>query len=203
VSIWFVVSLLGFIVIMIPYFLSLEHQKLEEKYGKEKGKKIGEIYGLISGWGFFLFWFGIWFSPQERFIIPFLQDFSFQISILCLTIYLVNFLIFIPFFVAGAWFGIKGVSHTTLKVAETHRAKKIVTTGVYSIVRHPQYLGGILAHIGFSFLFSAWGSLIVTPLIIVLIYIISWKEEKELTKEFGSKYSDYQKKVPMLLPEVF
>jgi len=201
VSIWFVVSLLGFIVIMIPYFLSLEHVKLEEKYGKEKGKKIGEIYGLISGWGFFLFWFGIWFSPQERFIIPFLQDFSFQISMLCLTIYLVNLLIFIPLFVAGAWFGIKGVIQTTLKVAETHRPKKVVTSGVYSIVRHPQYFGGILAHIGFSFLFSALGSLFVTPLIIVLIYVISWKEEKELTKEFGSKYRDYQKKVPMLLPE--
>ena len=202
-SSWFSVPLFGFIIIIIPYFLSLEHLKLEKKYGEDKGKKIGEIYGLISGWGFFLFWFGIWLSPQERFNFPFLQDFSVKISTLSLTIYLVNFLVFIPFFVVGAWFGIKGVIQTTLKVAETHRAKTIVTKGVYSIVRHPQYLGGILAHIGFSFLFSALCSLFATPLIIVLIYIISWKEEKELTKEFGSNYRDYQKKVPMLLPEVF
>lgn len=195
--------LFGFIIIIIPYFLSLEHQKLKEKYGKEKGKNIGDIYGLISGWGFFLFWFGIWIAPQERFIISILQNFSIQISILELTIYLVNFLVFIPFFILGAWLGIKGVIQTTLKVAETHRAKKIATRGVYSIVRHPQYLGGILAHIGFSILFSALDSLFVTPLIIVLIYIISWKEEKELTKEFGLKYKDYQKKVPMLLPKVF
>jgi len=194
-------SLFCFIVILLPYFFSLEHLKLEQKYGKQKGTKIGEIYGVISGWGFFLFWFGIWLSPQERFAILFLQDFSIQISQLGLTISLVNLLIFIPLFVAGAWFGIKGVFQTTLKVAETHRPKKVVTSGVYSIVRHPQYLGGILAHIGFSFLFSALGSLFVTPLIIVLIYVISWKEEKELTKEFGSKYRDYQKKVPMLLPE--
>ncbi len=185
---------------MIPYFLSLEHQKLEEKYGKEKGKKIGEIYGLISGWGFFLFWFGIWLSPQERFSIPFLQDFYLQISMLGLTIYLVNFLIFIPFFVAGAWFGIKGVIQTTLKVAETHRAKRVITKGVYSIVRHPQYLGGILAHIGVSFLLSAFYSLLVTPIVIGFIFIISWKEEKELTKEFGQEYEDYKKKVPMLIP---
>jgi protein-S-isoprenylcysteine O-methyltransferase Ste14 len=188
---------------MWPYFLSLEHKKLEKKYGKQKGKKIGNIYGLISGWGFFLFWFGIWLSPQERFIISIFQNFSIQISLLGLTIYLVNFLVFIPFFVWGAWFGIKGVIYTTLKVAETHRAKKIVTRGVYSNVRHPQYLGGILAHIGFSFLFAALASFFVTPLIIFLIYIISWKEEKELINEFGSKYKDYQKKVPMLLPKVF
>ena len=117
-----------------------------------------------------------------------------------LTIYLVNFLIFIPFFVAGAWFGIKGVIQTTLKVAETHRAKRVITKGVYSIVRHPQYLGGILAHIGVSFLLSAFYSLLVTPIVIGFIFIISWKEEKELTKEFGQEYEDYKKKVPMLIP---
>jgi protein-S-isoprenylcysteine O-methyltransferase Ste14 len=203
VSSWFIVSLFGFIIIIIPYFLSLEHLKLEEKYGKEKGKKIGEIYGLISGWGFFLFLFGIWFSPQERFVIPFFTEFSIQISILDLTIFLVNFLIFVPLFVVGAWLGIKGVIQTTLKVAETHRAKRVITKGVYSIVRHPQYLGAIIAHIGFSFLLSALDSLIITPLVIVLIYIVSWKEEKELTKEFDQAYRDYKKKVPMLIPEIF
>jgi protein-S-isoprenylcysteine O-methyltransferase Ste14 len=201
--VWFIISLLGFIAIMLPYFLSLEHLKLEEKYGKEKGKKIGEIYGVISGWGFFLFWLGIWLFPQDRFIIPFFQDFSIQIPIINLTIYLVNFLIFIPLFIMGAWFGIKGVIHTSLKVAETHRAERVATTGVYSIVRHPQYLGGILSHIGFSFLLSGLYSLLVTPLVIALIYTISWKEENELTKEFGQEYADYKKKVPMLIPEVY
>ncbi len=187
---------------MLPYFLSLEHSKLEEKYGKQKGKKIGDVYGIISGWDFFLFWFGIWLSPQDRFMIPFFQDFSIQIPVLNLTIYLVNFLIFIPFFMSGAWFGIKGVILTSLKVAETHRADRIVTTGVYSIVRHPQYLGGILAHIGFSFLLSGLYSLLATPLVIALIYTISWKEENELTKEFGQEYEDYKRKVPMLIPKV-
>lgn len=182
--------------------MSLEHLKLEEKYGKEKGKNIGEIYGVVSGWGFFLFWFGIWFSPQTRFTIPIFQDFFIRLSVINLTIPLLHLLIFIPFFVAGAWFGIKGVAETTLKVAETHRAERIVTTGVYSIVRHPQYLGGLIAHIGFSFLLSALYSLLSSPLIAVLIVLISRKEEKELTKEFGEEYADYKKKVPMLLPRL-
>jgi len=201
--VWFIISLLGFIAITIPYFLSLEHLKLEEKFGKEKGKKMGEILGIVSGWGFFLFWFGIWLSPQDRFIIPFFQDLSIQIPISSLTIYFVNFLIFIPFFITGAWFGIKGVILTSLKVAETHRAERIITTGVYSTVRHPQYFGGILAHIGVSFLLSGLYSLLVAPLVIALIYTISWKEENELAKEFGQEYVDYKKKVPMLIPAVY
>ena len=200
--IWFYVSLIGYIGTMLPYFLSLEHVKLEKEYGNEKGKKIGDIFGMISGWGFFLLWFGIWLSPQDRFIIPFFQDFSVQIPILNMTICLFNVLIFIPFFIVGTWFGIKGVIYTSLKVAETHRAEKVVTTGVYSIIRHPQYFGGILAHIGFSFLLSGLYSLLITPLVIAIVYIISWKEETELTKEFGQKYADYKKKVPMLIPKI-
>ena len=196
----FFISILGFIVILPLYFLSLEHQKLEKKYGERKGKKIGDIYGVISGWGFFLFWFGIWFSPQSRFAIPIFQERLIRLPALNTAIPLLNLVVFIPFFAVGAWFGIKGVTETTLKVAETHRPAKIVTTGVYSIVRHPQYLGGLLAHIGFSFLLSGLYSLISTPLIVTLVYMISRKEESELTKEFGQEYLEYKKKTPMLLP---
>ena len=89
-----------------------------------------------------------------------------------------------------------------MKVAETHRPLKIVTTGVYSIVRHPQYLGGLLAHIGFSFLWSGLYCLLSTPLIAAVVYFISKKEEIELTKEFGQKYMDYKKNTPMLLPRL-
>lgn len=201
IQLWFFVSLVGFVAIIPLYFLSVEHLKLKQAYGDKKGRKIGEIFGMISGWGFFFFWFGIWFSPQDRFVVPFLQEFSIQIPFLNLTVYLVNSLIFIPFFIVGAWFGIKGVAQISIRVAETHRAERIVSTGVYSIVRHPQYFGGILAHIGISFFLSALYSLLATPLLTAVIYTICWKEEKELTEEFGEEYDDYRMKVPMLMPK--
>lgn len=196
----FFLSLLGFIAILPLYYLSLEHLKLEEKYGKRKGKKIGDIYGVISGWGFFLFWFGIWFSPQTRFTIPMFQELLVRLPILNITIPVLHLVVFTPFFAVGAWFGIRGVIETTLKVAETHRPARVVTTRVYSIVRHPQYLGGLLAHIGFSFLLSGLYSLLSTPLTAALVYLISRKEENELTKEFGKEYADYKKKTRVLLP---
>ncbi len=106
-----------------------------------------------------------------------------------------------PFFIIGFWFGICGVKELSLKVAETRRPERVVTTGVYSIVRHPQYLGGIFAHIGTSFLLSALCSLLVTPLIIAIIYVIAKKEETELIREFGEEYNRYKKRVPMLFPK--
>jgi hypothetical protein len=40
VQIWFLISLIGFIAAIPPYFLSIEHSKLKEKYGNKKGKRI-------------------------------------------------------------------------------------------------------------------------------------------------------------------
>lgn len=69
-------------------------------------------------------------------------------------------------------------------------------------MRHPQYFGGILAHIRISFLFFSLLALIVTPIIILLNVLISWKEEKELIKEFGKDYEDYKKRVPMFYTKI-
>lgn len=200
--IWFFLSVLGLTATIPLHFLSVEHLKLQKRYGREKGTKIGEIYGLISGWGFFFFWMGIWISSQPKFTIPILQNLSVLLTVIDFSIPLLHLIICIPFLVLGAWIAIKGVKETTLKVAETHRTETIVTTGVYSTVRHPQYLGGLLAHVGISFLLSAQYSLLLTPLMVVLIYLISKKEEEELIREFGKEYEDYKKKVPMLIPKL-
>jgi protein-S-isoprenylcysteine O-methyltransferase Ste14 len=195
--IWFLISVLGAIAVIPLHFLSVEHLKLQERYGKEKGTKIGEIYGIISGWTFFFFWIGIWTSPQPRFTVQILQNLSVLLPVVNFSIPLLHLMICIPFLMPGAWLAVDGVKEMTLKAAETHRTEKIVTAGVYSIVRHPQYLGGLLAHVGISFLLSAWYSLLSTALMAVLIYLVSRKEEEELIREFGKEYEDYKKKVPM------
>jgi len=201
-NLWFFVCILGAIIILPVHFLSVEHLKLQGKFGKDKGSKIGDILGLISGWGFFLFWIGIWISPQPKIPIPFLQNLTFVIPFANFSIDLLLLIPSIGFIVFGSWFGINGVKQTSLKVAEMHRSENIVTTGVYSIVRHPQYLGGLLAHVGVSLLLSALGSLIVTPVMVLLIFLLSWKEEKELIREFGEVYRVYKKKVPILIPKL-
>ncbi|MFQ6126149.1 MAG: methyltransferase family protein [Candidatus Heimdallarchaeota archaeon] len=59
----------------------------------------------------------------------------------------------------------------------------MLTTGVYSIVRHPQYFGWILAHIGISVILSVQYSMLFTPVLVALIYLIS-KKEDEFIKVF-------------------
>ena len=179
--VWFLICFVGIILIIPLYFLSLEHQKLDAKYGKEKGKKIGSTYGYISGWIFFGFWFGLYISPQLAFTLPLFPELAFG-PIFGITFPLFHILLSIPLIILAFWFGIIGVKGTGLETAETHRTEKIVDSGLYSIVRHPQYLGGIFGQIGFSILLSRALSLLILPFIMYLVYIICLKEENELIK---------------------
>lgn len=170
--------------------------------GSRRGALVGDALGLVSGWGFFLFLAGLWFSPQPRFTIPFPRSLTIALPQVGLELSLLHAVASAPFLTAGSWLGIGGVAEISLRVAETHRAERVVKTGVYSFVRHPQYLGGMLAHIGFSVLLAAWYSLLLTPVVVALNYLISWKEEEELVKQFGEDYEGYRERVPMLVPRL-
>jgi len=196
----FFVFVIGVIVATPFLFLSYEHVKLWKKYGKEKGTKIGETYGRISGDMIFISFIGIFLSPQPRFIVPIFQNPIIRVPIINFSIPLSHLIIFVPFVWLGIWLLFNAVRGLSIKVSETHRVEKVVTTGVYSIVRHPQHLGWFLVQVGFTFLLSGWYALLATPLIFGLLYLISRKEEAELTKEFGEEYEEYKRKVPMFVP---
>lgn len=199
-SFWFIVCVVGLVGVVPIHFLSVERLRLQRSLGSRRGALVGDTLGLVSGWGFFLFLAGLWFSPQQRFTIPFFQSLTIALSFFGLELSLLHAVASAPFLAAGSWLGIGGVAEVSLRVAETHRAERVVTTGVYSLVRHPQYLGGMLAHIGFSILLAAWYSLLLTPIVVAINYLISWKEEEELVKQFGKQYEGYRKRVPMFVP---
>ncbi|MDF1539837.1 MAG: isoprenylcysteine carboxylmethyltransferase family protein [Candidatus Thorarchaeota archaeon] len=198
-STWFLLSLAGALLLTPLHFLSVEHERLDGRFGKEKGERIGGVLGIISGWGYFLFLFGIWLSPQMNYVLPISSDFL-MFSLEWISISLSSFLIGLVFLIPGIWFGIKGVTDLGLKVSETHRADQIITQGVYGRVRHPQYLGAILSHIGISLMLSIFYALLITPILVIRDYIVCLKEEKELEQEFGEDYIDYKSKIPMLIP---
>ena len=196
---WFLICASLFCGAIFLHFKSVEHTKLQEEYGKEKGIKLGKIYATISSLEF-IFWAGLWILPQPIFIIPIFSNSI--ISIAGLSIPTLHLIISLPAIAVGAWFGIEGVRETGMELAETHCSpKKILNTGIYSTVRHPQYFGWILAHAGISVLLCAWYSMLYTPVLIALIYLVSKKEENELIKEFGKEYEYYKKQVPMLIPK--
>ena len=73
---------------------------------------------------------------------------------------------------------------------------KLVDTGIYSVVRHPQYTTFIMWAIAGMLLFQHWIVFLLGVPIIPLTYIDLIKEDKECVKRFGDDYTAYMKKVP-------
>jgi protein-S-isoprenylcysteine O-methyltransferase Ste14 len=69
---------------------------------------------------------------------------------------------------------------------------------IYSVIRHPTYLSGIiLGAAGLFFRFSVY-SIILSFFVFLVFRLQIWKEEKELVERFGEGYIEYRKKVPAL-----
>jgi protein-S-isoprenylcysteine O-methyltransferase Ste14 len=73
---------------------------------------------------------------------------------------------------------------------------KLVDTGIYSVVRHPQYVTFMLFAIAGMLLFQHWIVIILGILIIPLTYIDLIKADKACIEKFGDDYKAYMKKVP-------
>ncbi len=87
---------------------------------------------------------------------------------------------------------------------QIYRAKgKLVTNGIYNIIRHPQYLGLILIIIGFIIQWPTILTIIMAPILILIYLRLARIEEKELEQEFGEVYKNYLKKVPPFIPKIF
>jgi len=73
---------------------------------------------------------------------------------------------------------------------------KLVDTGIYSIVRHPQFVTFILWAIAGMLLFQHWIIILLGIPIIPLTYIDLIRADKEAIEKFGDDYTAYMKKVP-------
>ena len=79
----------------------------------------------------------------------------------------------------------------TIKTLESYEGD-LITSGIYSKIRHPMYLGFILWSIGFPIYFGGLFSFILSFLFIGNILFWRYLEEEELEERF-STYKDYRK----------
>jgi protein-S-isoprenylcysteine O-methyltransferase Ste14 len=77
----------------------------------------------------------------------------------------------------------------------------VVDTGPYALVRHPIYTGLILALLATAAAQATTNAVTGAVLISVGFWLKARAEERFLTAELGANaYSDYRRRVPMLLP---
>jgi protein-S-isoprenylcysteine O-methyltransferase Ste14 len=95
----------------------------------------------------------------------------------------------------------KRAAHTSGRNRDEQVAEALNSTGIYSMVRHPLYLGNITTYMGWV-VFTGIDWLIPTMLFGFLFYyrFIIYAEEQFLTRKFGQDYLDWKSATPLLLP---
>lgn len=83
-------------------------------------------------------------------------------------------------------------------------AEELNVTGLYSIVRHPLYVGNFLMWLGpVLFLQSAWFTVIFALIFWIYYERIMFAEEQFLRRKFGAAYDIWSEKVSAFIPFTF
>jgi protein-S-isoprenylcysteine O-methyltransferase Ste14 len=106
----------------------------------------------------------------------------------------------LSFALIGGGFVLIASSWAVLYEAQHRRA--LATTGPYSYVRHPQYVGFMMIILGFLLQWPTILTLAMFPVLTVMYVKLAKSEERETIAEFGSAYKDYAKEVPAFVPHL-
>jgi protein-S-isoprenylcysteine O-methyltransferase Ste14 len=85
---------------------------------------------------------------------------------------------------------------------DAQKTNAMASTGIYSYVRHPQYVGFILVMFGFLL---QWPTLLTLAMFPVLVYMyvrLARTEEREALATFGDAYRQYMTEVPGFIPRL-
>ena len=111
-------------------------------------------------------------------------------------------------YVGGGLYPVSGIVFGMLPVMEFRKkggvrkgksyihTTTLVDTGIYSIVRHPQYVTFILWALAGMLLFQHWIVIVLGIPIIPLTYFDLFRADKDAIAKFGDEYEAYMKRVP-------
>ncbi|MDB6163932.1 MAG: isoprenylcysteine carboxylmethyltransferase family protein [Xanthomonadaceae bacterium] len=95
-----------------------------------------------------------------------------------------------------------GRLHTPNVAVRTDHQLKV--TGLYRLVRHPSYLGALIAYFGFSLALGNWLSVVVIMGAMSCLYLYRIHEEDAaMLAAFGDPYRAYCERTRRLIPWVY
>ncbi len=80
---------------------------------------------------------------------------------------------------------------------------KLVTSGVYSVIRNPSYLGLLVSTLGWALAFRSLVGVMLAAMMIPPLVARMGAEERLLHAHFGSEYEAYCKRTWRLIPRVY
>jgi protein-S-isoprenylcysteine O-methyltransferase Ste14 len=85
---------------------------------------------------------------------------------------------------------------------KAQRQHRLATTGVYSRIRHPQYVAFVLIMFGFLLQWPTLLTLLMFPVLVWMYAKLAHREEREARTEFGDAYARYLAATPAFIPRL-
>jgi protein-S-isoprenylcysteine O-methyltransferase Ste14 len=104
----------------------------------------------------------------------------------------------LSFLFIGGGFWLISAGWKVLYSAQRNRV--LATSGPYSYVRHPQYVGFVLVMFGFLLQWPTILTLAMFPVLVFMYVRLARAEERETLAEFGIEYEAYMRNVPAFFP---
>jgi protein-S-isoprenylcysteine O-methyltransferase Ste14 len=82
-------------------------------------------------------------------------------------------------------------------------AHTLLTTGLYSIIRHPSYLGLLTNSLGWGLAFRSGVGVLITALLVPPLLARIRAEEVLLGSQFGDEYEAYRARTSRLIPGLY
>lgn len=159
------------------YFLIKDPALISRRVKSGETRKEQQIFQTISG---FVFFVGLLLIPG--------LDYRYSWSnVPDIITFLANGFIFAGFIIV--FFVFKTNSYTSATI-EVSKGQKVISTGVYSIVRHPMYLGAVMIILFIPLALNSFWALIPALFICVFVGLRLLDEEKVLLKELDG-YKEY------------
>jgi protein-S-isoprenylcysteine O-methyltransferase Ste14 len=98
-----------------------------------------------------------------------------------------------------------GIAIIVLSWNVLHKSQKnheLATEGPYAYILHPQYTAFMLIMVGFLIQWPTIPTLIMFPILVLIYKKLAFKEEKDVTEEFGKQYSEYASNKPRFIPNI-
>lgn len=115
------------------------------------------------------------------------------------TIRIIGFLVYLTFSWVQIWATRTLADNYSQEIA-IKKDHKLITSGPFKFVRHPQYLSQVLVDFGGA---VATLSYILAPLALIqipIMFLRAFFEDKLLEKHFGENFRSYKKKSSLIIP---
>lgn len=96
--------------------------------------------------------------------------------------------------ILGIWALVVNTHFETTVRIQKDRDHQVISTGPYSVVRHPGYLASLIAYIAIPLILNSFFTFIPAGIIITLFILRTYKEDKTLQEELNG-YAEYTEKV--------